>query len=112
MINYRSFGNTGFQVSEIGLGCSDIGGGVFYKDDKESIRLLHRAFELGINFYDTADIYGYGHSEELIGRVFKGRRSQIIFASKAGFLFCSYEKVYRAKLKTITDGLLGFISTS
>ncbi len=53
-MNYRPFGSTDLLVSEIGLGCSEIGSGVFYKDEKESIRLLHRAFELGINFYDTA----------------------------------------------------------
>ena len=83
-MNYRSFGSTALQVSEIGLGCSSIGRGVLYKDDRESVRVLHRAFELGINFYDTADSYGYGHSEELIGRAFKDRRGQIIIASKVG----------------------------
>ncbi|MER3446616.1 MAG: hypothetical protein C4291_07110 [Candidatus Dadabacteria bacterium] len=88
-MNYRSFGNTGLYVSEVGLGCSNIGGGVLYRDDRKSIRLLYRAFELGINFYDTADIYGYGHSEELIGSAFKGRRSRIIIASKVGMLTSS-----------------------
>ena len=85
-MNYRPFGCTGLQVSEIGLGCSNIGGGVLYKDDRESLHVLHRAFELGVNFYDTADSYGYGHSEELIGRAFKDRRGQIIIASKVGHL--------------------------
>ncbi|MGH7801127.1 MAG: aldo/keto reductase [Thermodesulfobacteriota bacterium] len=92
-MNYRSFGSTGLQVSEIGLGCSSIGGGVFYKDERESVRLLHRAFELGISFYDTADSYGYGHSEELIGRAFKDRRSQIIIASKVGDLPTSLGRI-------------------
>ena len=77
-MNYRQFGNTGVQVSEIGLGCSNLGGGVFYKDDRESIRMLNFAFEQGINFFDTADSYGYGHSEELLGRTFKTRRNKII----------------------------------
>jgi aryl-alcohol dehydrogenase-like predicted oxidoreductase len=85
-MNYRYLGSTGLRVSEIGLGCSSIGGGVFYKDDRESVRVLHRAFELGVNFYDTADSYGYGHSEELIGHAFKGRRGQIVIASKVGML--------------------------
>jgi len=53
---------------------------VFYKDDRESVRVLDRAFELGINFFDTADTYRFGQSEELIGRVFKGRRNQLIIA--------------------------------
>ncbi len=81
-MNYRSFGSTGLQVSEIGLGCSGIGGSVLYKDDRESSRVLHRAFELGINFYDTADSYRYGNSERLIGQAFKNRRSRVVIASK------------------------------
>ena len=85
-MNYRLFGNTGLQVSEIGLGCSNLGGGVFFKDDRESIRVLNLAFEQGINFFDTADSYGYGHSEELLGRTFKTRRNKIIIASKVGML--------------------------
>jgi aryl-alcohol dehydrogenase-like predicted oxidoreductase len=85
-MNYRRLGNTGLQVSEIGLGCSNVGGGVFDKDDRDSIRLLNFAFEQGINFFDTADSYGYGHSEELLGRTFKTRRNKIIIASKVGML--------------------------
>ncbi len=88
-MNYRLFGKTGLQVSEIGLGCSNLGGGVFDKDDRETIRVLNLAFEQGINFFDTADSYGYGHSEELLGRIFKSRRNQIIFASKVGMLSSS-----------------------
>lgn len=83
-MNYRSFGMTGLQVSEIGLGCSHLGTDVFSKSEKESVRVLHRAFEAGINFYDTADIYGYGGSEKLIGCAFKGRRDKVIISSKVG----------------------------
>ncbi len=89
MMNYRSFGSTGLRVSEIGLGCSHIGGGLIKKDNEESIRLLLRAFELGVNFYDTADTYTNGRSEKLIGSAFKDRRSQIIIASKVGMLSSS-----------------------
>jgi aryl-alcohol dehydrogenase-like predicted oxidoreductase len=85
-MNYRSFGNTGLNVSEIGLGCSHIGGGLIRRDEKESIRVLHRAYELGVNFYDTADSYTNGRSEKLIGSAFKDRRSKIIIASKVGVL--------------------------
>ncbi len=92
-MNYRIFGSTGIKVSEIGLGCSGIGGGVFYRDDRESIRVLHRAFDLGINFYDTADSYGYGSSEELIGRAFKGERNRIIIASKVGQMPSSLSRI-------------------
>ncbi|MBI4341169.1 MAG: aldo/keto reductase [Candidatus Omnitrophica bacterium] len=82
----RPLGATGPRVSALGLGCSSLGGGVFSRDDAESLRLLHHALERGVTFYDTADMYGYGHSERLIGRAFKGRRREVIIASKAGFL--------------------------
>jgi aryl-alcohol dehydrogenase-like predicted oxidoreductase len=82
----RPLGATGLRVSALGLGCSSLGGGVFYRNDAESLRLLHRALERGVTFYDTADAYGYGHSERLIGRAFKTQRCEVIIASKAGFL--------------------------
>ena len=88
-MNYRSFGDTGLKVSEIGLGCSHIGQGLIKRDKKESIRVLNRAYELGVNFYDTADSYTNGRSEKLIGSAFKDRRSQIIIASKVGMLHSS-----------------------
>jgi len=103
-MNYRSFGSTGLQVSEIGLGCSHLGNGIFFKNDSESIRLLHRAFELGINFYDTAGTYGSGHSEELIGRAFKNRRDEVIIASKVGyrnFLPSSIGRIVKTSLRPI-----------
>src|SRR5436309_1856737 len=56
-------------------------------DDEESIRALHRAFDLGVNFYDTAQVYGTGHSEEVVGRAFAGRRDQVVIATKFGFSF-------------------------
>jgi aryl-alcohol dehydrogenase-like predicted oxidoreductase len=92
-MNYRSFGSTGLKVSEIGLGCSRLGSSVFRNDDRESSRVLARALELGVNFYDTADTYGYGNSEELIGRVFKGQRSHVIIASKVGMLPSSLGRI-------------------
>jgi aryl-alcohol dehydrogenase-like predicted oxidoreductase len=97
-MNYRSFGSTDLLVSKIGLGCSHIGSSVFYKGERESLRVLNRAFELGINFYDTADLYGYGNSEELIGRAFKGQRSQIIIASKVGMLPSSLGRIAKTLL--------------
>lgn len=91
-MNYRSFGKTDLQVSEIGFGAWAIGGPAFAgtmpigwgeTDDATSEKALLRAFELGINFYDTADFYGLGHSEELIGKVF-GNRPDVLIASKVG----------------------------
>ena len=92
-MNYRSFGSTGLKVSEIGLGCSRLGRGVLKMDKKESIRVLLRAFELGVNFYDTADTYTNGRSEKLIGSAFKDRRSQVIIASKVGMLPSSFYRL-------------------
>lgn len=97
-MNYRPFGSTDLLVSKIGLGCSEIGSGVFYRNEWESLRVLNRAFELGINFYDTAELYGYGHSEELIGRAFKGRRSRVIIATKVGMLTSSLGRIGKTLL--------------
>ncbi len=91
-MKYRRLGSTGLQVSEIGFGTWGIGGNVKGAiaygptDDAESRRALARAFENGVNFYDTADLYGYGHSEILLGKVFKKLRGKIVIASKVGFL--------------------------
>src|SRR3989338_5369444 len=82
----RELGRTGLRVSELGLGCSRLGGGVFYRDDRAALRLLHAAFDGGITFYDTADTYGYGRSEVFLGRAFRGMRRRIVLASKVGNL--------------------------
>ena len=91
-MKYRKLGSTGLEVSEIGFGAWGIGGltegATSYgpTDDDESRRALEQAFDQGITLYDTSDIYGYGHSESVLGQVFKSRRQQVIFASKVGFL--------------------------
>lgn len=91
-MKYRFLGNTGIKISEIGFGAWGIGGasdghaayGV--TDDRESIVALQTAFDEGVTFYDTSDLYGMGHSEELIGRVFQGKRNQVIIATKGGMM--------------------------
>lgn len=84
-MHYRTLGKTGLRVSEVGFGCWAIGGQHWGKvDDQESLRALARALELGINFFDTADVYGAGHSEELLGRAFAGKRDQVVIATKLG----------------------------
>ena len=77
-------GKSGLMVSSLGLGC--MGMSEFYGpgDEAESIRTIHRALELGINFLDTADIYGMGRNEELVGKALRGRRSQAVLATKFG----------------------------
>jgi len=86
-MNYRSFGKTDLKVSEIGLGCASLGGGLYYKDDRESINTLLQAFDSGINLYDTADSYGLGKSQMLIGQAFRSKRDRVIIASKIGFFY-------------------------
>src|ERR1700681_5098077 len=78
----RKLGVQGLEVSELGLGC--MGMSQFYgpRDDKESVATLERAVELGINFFDTADVYGVGHNEELVGKALKTYRDRVIIATK------------------------------
>ena len=79
-MNYRRLGRTGFEVSEIGYGAWGIGGGQWQGGtDEESMRAIHRAIELGLNFIDTALAYGEGHSERLVGRIVReaGRRMYV-----------------------------------
>lgn len=88
-MKYRTLGKTGLKVSEVGFGAWAIGGndhGNSYgpTDDNVSTAAVERAFDLGCNFYDTADVYGHGHSEELLGRALKGHRNDVIIATKVG----------------------------
>lgn len=81
-MRYRSFGKAGFKVSDIGYGAWGIGKGMWIgADDEESLRSLHAARDAGVNFFDTALVYGDGHSEELIAKAF-GKTRDIIIASK------------------------------
>jgi aryl-alcohol dehydrogenase-like predicted oxidoreductase len=83
-VNYREFGRTGWQVSEIGFGAWAIGASWGQVDDQQSYAALNRAIDLGVNFIDTADVYGDGHSERLIGRLLKNRSERIYVATKLG----------------------------
>ncbi|MEX2149948.1 MAG: aldo/keto reductase [Steroidobacteraceae bacterium] len=89
----RCLGRTELVISEIGLGCQSLGGGLYYRNDREAIRVLHRAAEAGINFFDTADHYGLGLSESLIGKAFRGRRNAIILSTKVGTTYSAAAKI-------------------
>ncbi len=84
MLVQRKLGTQGLKVSILGLGC--MGMSEFYsgRDDAESIATIHRSLDLGCTFLDTADMYGSGKNEELVGRAIKGRRDQVVLATKFG----------------------------
>ena len=92
----RTLGRSGIEVSALGMGCWAIGGpfwagetpqGWGNVDDEESIRAMHAALDRGINFFDTANVYGAGHSERVLGRAIAGRRSQVVIATKFNAVF-------------------------
>jgi len=83
-MRYRNLGHSSLSVSALGLGC--MGMSEFYgpRNEEESVATIHLALDRGVNFLDTADIYGTGHNEELVGRAIKGRRNEVVLASKFG----------------------------
>ena len=83
-MQYRTLGRTGWGVSGISFGAWAIGGTWGKVDDNESLAALHKAIDLGVNFIDTADVYGDGRSERLIGKILKERKDEIMVATKAG----------------------------
>jgi len=96
MVYMRKLGRSGISVSALGMGCWAIGGpfwsgetpvGWGEVDDEESIRAIQRALELGATFFDTADVYGAGHSERVLARALAGKRQQVVIATKFGNLF-------------------------
>jgi len=92
----RKLGKSGILVSPLGFGCWAIGGpfrmfglpdGWGEVDDRESVRAIHRAVEMGVNFFDTADAYGTGHSEEVLGAALRGMRHRVVIATKGGYVY-------------------------
>ncbi|MFX1253307.1 MAG: aldo/keto reductase [Promethearchaeota archaeon] len=104
----RRLGKSNIEVSALGMGCWAIGGpfrsgrdGRFLAygqvNDKESIATVHKALDLGINLFDTADVYGFGHSEKILGEALKGRRNQVIIATKFGNMFDEKTRTSKSK---------------
>ena len=116
-MNYRALGTTGLRVSEIGFGTwglgGDSGGAVSYgpTNDETSRAALRYAVEQGINFFDTADLYGYGHSETILSDVFATRRDQAIIASKVGFVDGGQQDFSRAHIHTALENSLRRLRT-
>lgn len=87
MLKKRELGNSGISVYPIGMGLWAIGGKTWGPTkDKESLETIDRALDLGINFFDTADVYGDGHSEELLGKAMQGRRDKFVVGTKMGWI--------------------------
>jgi aryl-alcohol dehydrogenase-like predicted oxidoreductase len=100
----RKLGN--LEVNEIGLGC--MGMSEFYgkTDDNESLKVLEKSFELGVNFYDTADTYGFGHNEKLLAKFIKGKRDKLVIATKFGI------KRKKEKYERVIDNSPEYIRSS
>src|SRR5215210_1512619 len=88
MLPTRKLGTEGLTVSALGLGCMGMSqsyGSPEERDEREAIAAIHRAFELGVTFLDTAEVYGPFNNEKLVGRAIEGRGDQVVIATKFGF---------------------------
>ena len=86
VLPHRTLGRTGLRVSALGLGCMGMSDAYSGRDDDESIATIHRALDAGVTFFDTSDAYGAGRNEELVGRALRGRREEVVLATKFGNL--------------------------
>src|SRR5882724_8299199 len=84
MIERRRLGSSTLEVSAIGLGCMSMSGAYGPGDDAQSVAVVHRALDLGVNFLDSADMYGWGHNETLLGQALRGRRERAVVVTKFG----------------------------
>jgi aryl-alcohol dehydrogenase-like predicted oxidoreductase len=116
-ISYRKLGNSGLETSEIGVGLWAAGGDTWGKtEDQDIFDAIDYALDSGVNFFDTADVYGGGHSEELLGRAIQGRRDKFILATKIGWIDFDGDKGQSAyttvdKLVAGVDGNLKRLQT-
>lgn len=96
-MEYREIGRSGIKASAVTLGAWGIGGGFQFPDtdDNESIRTIHAALDAGVNIIDTAPVYGFGHSEEVVGKAIRGRRDRTILSTKCGLWWGDEEGSYR-----------------
>lgn len=111
LIEKRRLGKSGIEITKLGLGLWAVGGTEWGEtDDKESLDMISAALDLGINFFDTADIYGDGHSEVLLGKAMQGRREKFVVASKIGWNGFDHEK--GVSVYTTVDKLVAGVESS
>jgi len=103
-MKFKKLGNTGEQLSAIGLGCMGMSFAYGPADEQESINTLHKALDLGVNFWDTADMYANGENEKLISKVLVPNRDKIFIATKFGFRFKDGKASHSAAPGTYFDG--------
>lgn len=106
-MEYKKLGSTDLQISRIGFGCWAIGGHGYGKvDDSESIRAIHNALDLGMNFFDTADVYGFGHSEKILGKALGSKKNEVVIATKFGVNWDKNGKTfYDCSPRRVTEAL-------
>ena len=110
-IEKRRLGKTGIEVTKLGLGLWAIGGDEWGEvEDRESLDMISAALDMGINFFDTADVYGLGHSEELLGQAMKGRREKFIVATKIGWVGFDHEQ--RASVYNTVEKLIAGVESN
>jgi len=98
-MEYQNLGVSNLKISKLGFGCWAVGGSWGNTDDKESIAAIRKAIELGINFFDTADVYGFGHSESLLSNALGKRRKDVIIATKVGLAWDEHGCLFRASTR-------------
>lgn len=111
LIEKRRLGKSGLEITKIGVGLWAIGGTEWGEtDDQESLEMISAALDLGINFFDTADIYGDGHSETLLGKAMQGRREKFIVATKIGW--AGFDQKNQTSVYTTVDKLVAGVESS
>jgi len=109
-MKYRRFGNTTLEASEVGFGVWTVGTPMWgIKDEATGIRLLHKALDLGITFFDTADVYGDGLGETILAKAFRGKRDPVVYSTKFGYDFYTHPGVQPGQRERPQDWRPAFV---